>query len=166
MTERKGVTEQMAKIEMRRRLTLIGAMLLHKGEVDGLICGTWGHTALHLHYIDQVIGKRAGVTTRTCLHERPDAAGPPGVPGGHPRQLRPHGRAAGRNHRHGGRGNDALWHQAQGGAAVALQLRLQQPAQRRQDAPDAGAAAQQAPWLEVDGEMHGDVALDGKARAR
>ena len=24
---------------------------------------------------------------------------------------------------------------------------------------------QQAPWLEVDGEMHGDVALDGKARA-
>jgi malate dehydrogenase (oxaloacetate-decarboxylating)(NADP+) len=30
MTERKGVTVQMAKIEMRRRLTLIGAMLLHK----------------------------------------------------------------------------------------------------------------------------------------
>jgi malate dehydrogenase (oxaloacetate-decarboxylating)(NADP+) len=45
MTERKGVTEQMAKIEMRRRLSLIGAMLLHKGEVDGLICGTWGSTA-------------------------------------------------------------------------------------------------------------------------
>jgi malate dehydrogenase (oxaloacetate-decarboxylating)(NADP+) len=44
MTERKGVTVQMAKIEMRRRLTLIGAMLLHKGEVDGLICGTWGTT--------------------------------------------------------------------------------------------------------------------------
>ncbi len=59
MTERKGVTEPMAKIEMRRRLSLIGAMLLHKGEVDGLICGTWGHTAMHLNYIDQVIGKRA-----------------------------------------------------------------------------------------------------------
>ena len=42
MTERKGVTAQIAKIEMRRRLTLIGAMLLHKGEVDGMICGTWG----------------------------------------------------------------------------------------------------------------------------
>jgi malate dehydrogenase (oxaloacetate-decarboxylating)(NADP+) len=29
MTERKGITEQVAKIEMRRRLTLIGIMLLH-----------------------------------------------------------------------------------------------------------------------------------------
>jgi malate dehydrogenase (oxaloacetate-decarboxylating)(NADP+) len=58
MTERKGITVQMAKIEMRRRLTLIGSMLLHKGEVDGLICGTWGTTANHLHYIDQVIGRR------------------------------------------------------------------------------------------------------------
>ena len=45
MTERKGVTVQVAKIEMRRRLTLIGTMLLHKGEVDGMICGTWGTTA-------------------------------------------------------------------------------------------------------------------------
>jgi malate dehydrogenase (oxaloacetate-decarboxylating)(NADP+) len=68
MTERKGVTEQMAKIEMRRRLTLIGAMLLHKGDVDGMICGTWGTTALHLQYIDQVIGKRAAAPARrrTC----------------------------------------------------------------------------------------------------
>jgi malate dehydrogenase (oxaloacetate-decarboxylating)(NADP+) len=48
MMERKGVTAQVAKIEMRRRLTLIGAMLLHKGEVDGMICGTWGTTAMHL----------------------------------------------------------------------------------------------------------------------
>ncbi|KAF1069878.1 MAG: NADP-dependent malic enzyme [Variovorax sp.] len=59
MTERKGITVQVAKIEMRRRLTLIGAMLLHKGEVDGMICGTWGTTLIHLHYIDQVIGDLA-----------------------------------------------------------------------------------------------------------
>ncbi|RYF06003.1 MAG: NADP-dependent malic enzyme, partial [Comamonadaceae bacterium] len=44
MTERKGITVPIAKIEMRRRLALIAAMLLHKGEVDGMICGTWGHT--------------------------------------------------------------------------------------------------------------------------
>ena len=53
---------------MRRRLTLIGSMLLHKGDVDGLICGTWGTTALHLHYIDQVIGKRTSDSSDS-LHD-------------------------------------------------------------------------------------------------
>ncbi|WP_031409019.1 NADP-dependent malic enzyme [Thiomonas sp. FB-Cd] len=57
---RKGITPPFAKIEMRRRLTLISSMMVHKGEADGLICGTWGNTHLHLHYIDQVIGKSPG----------------------------------------------------------------------------------------------------------
>jgi malate dehydrogenase (oxaloacetate-decarboxylating)(NADP+) len=61
LTERNGVTAQYAKLEMRRRTTLIAAMLLKKGEADGLICGTISTTARHLHYIDQVIGRRAGV---------------------------------------------------------------------------------------------------------
>src|SRR6202140_1291305 len=61
LTERRGVTAQYAKLEMRRRTTLIAAMLLKKGEGDGLICGTISTTARHLHYIDQVIGRRADV---------------------------------------------------------------------------------------------------------
>jgi malate dehydrogenase (oxaloacetate-decarboxylating)(NADP+) len=68
MTARKGVTLQMAKIEMRRRLTLIGAMMLHKNDVDGLICGSWGTTAMHLQYIDQVIGKRRGANVYACMN--------------------------------------------------------------------------------------------------
>jgi malate dehydrogenase (oxaloacetate-decarboxylating)(NADP+) len=68
MMERRGVTVQIAKIEMRRRLTLIAGMLLHKGDVDGLICGTWGTTAHHLDYLDQVIGKREGVNTYACMN--------------------------------------------------------------------------------------------------
>jgi malate dehydrogenase (oxaloacetate-decarboxylating)(NADP+) len=60
LTARRGVSEQYAKIEMRRRLTLIGAMMMHRGEADGMICGTFGTHALHLHYVDQVIGRRAG----------------------------------------------------------------------------------------------------------
>jgi malate dehydrogenase (oxaloacetate-decarboxylating)(NADP+) len=60
LTERDGVTAQYAKLEMRRRTTLIAAMLLKKGEADGMICGTISTTARHLHYIDQVIGRRAG----------------------------------------------------------------------------------------------------------
>jgi malate dehydrogenase (oxaloacetate-decarboxylating)(NADP+) len=61
LTERAGVTVQYAKLEMRRRTTLIAAMLLKKGEADGLICGTISTTARHLRYIDQVLGRRSGV---------------------------------------------------------------------------------------------------------
>jgi len=61
LTERRGVSMQYAQIEMRRRHTLIGAMMLHKGEADGMICGTFGTYGLHLQFVDQVIGRRAGV---------------------------------------------------------------------------------------------------------
>jgi len=61
LTERKGVSPEYAKVEMRRRNTLIGAMLMHKGEADGMLCGTFGTHALHLHYVDQVIGLLPGI---------------------------------------------------------------------------------------------------------
>jgi malate dehydrogenase (oxaloacetate-decarboxylating)(NADP+) len=67
LTERNGVTAQYAKLEMRRRTTLIAAMLLKKGEADGLICGTISTTARHLHYIDRVLGKRPGVNVYGAL---------------------------------------------------------------------------------------------------
>ena len=61
LTERCGVSQDYAKIEMRRRHTLIGAMMIHRGEADGMLCGTIGAHGLHLHYVDQVIGRRPGV---------------------------------------------------------------------------------------------------------
>src|SRR5204862_3363813 len=61
LAERKGVTPEYARIEMRRRHTLIGAMMMYKGEADGMLCGTFGTHALHLQFIDQVIGLRPGV---------------------------------------------------------------------------------------------------------
>jgi len=61
LTERKGVSPDYAKVEMRRRHTLIGAMLMHKGEADGMLCGTFGNYALHLRYVDQVIGLLPGI---------------------------------------------------------------------------------------------------------
>jgi malate dehydrogenase (oxaloacetate-decarboxylating)(NADP+) len=61
LTMRKGTTVPIAKLEMRRRSTLIGAMMIHKGEADGMLCGMIGTHAAHLHFIDQVIGRRAGV---------------------------------------------------------------------------------------------------------
>ena len=61
MMERRGVSIQVAKLEMRRRLTLIGAMMIHKGEADGMICGMIGAHRSHLQYIDEVLGKAPGV---------------------------------------------------------------------------------------------------------
>ena len=61
LTQRKGVSQPYAQIEMRRRQTLIGAMMIHRGDADGMVCGTFGTYGLHLHYVDQVLGRRTGV---------------------------------------------------------------------------------------------------------
>ncbi len=68
LTERKGVSQQYAQIEMRRQLTLIGAMAVHRGEADGMLCGTYGTHAVHRHYIDQVIGRRSGVGNYAAMN--------------------------------------------------------------------------------------------------
>jgi malate dehydrogenase (oxaloacetate-decarboxylating)(NADP+) len=68
LTERRGVSVQYAKIEMRRRATAIGAMLIHKGYADGMICGTFGTHDLHLNYVDQIIGRRPGVQNYYALN--------------------------------------------------------------------------------------------------
>jgi malate dehydrogenase (oxaloacetate-decarboxylating)(NADP+) len=68
LTERKGVTESYARLEVRRRNTLIGSLMVQKGEADGLICGTIGQTGAHLHYIDQVIGHEVGAKTYGAMN--------------------------------------------------------------------------------------------------
>jgi len=164
MTERKGVTEQMAKIDMRRRLSLIASMLLHKGDVDGMICGTWGSLALHLNYVDQVVGKRAGVTTYACMnglllpdrqiflvdtHINYDPS---------PAQLAEiTTMAAEEMKRFGITPKAALLSHSNFGSSN------QPTAVKMRDTLDL--LRTQTPWLEVDGEMHGDLALDGKSRA-
>jgi len=163
MTERKGITVQIAKIEMRRRLTLIGSMMLHKGYVDGLICGTWGTTSLHLHYLDQVVGKREGVNNYACMNGLM-------LPGRQVFLVDTHVNydptaeqlaeitimAAEEMMRFGIPPKAALLSHSSFGSSnqpSALKMR------------DTLALLRvQAPWLEVDGEMHGDVALDGALR--
>ncbi|HET9340816.1 MAG TPA: NADP-dependent malic enzyme [Casimicrobiaceae bacterium] len=68
LTERRGVSQAYAKLEMRRRHTLIGAMMIHRGDADGMLCGTFGTHGLHLHYVDQVIGLRRGVKTYAAMN--------------------------------------------------------------------------------------------------
>ena len=171
MTERKGVTVQLAKIEMRRRLTLIAAMLLHKGEVDGLICGTWGGTHNHLEYIDQVIGKRAGGSPRTEQDVRVYACmNGLMLPGRQVFLVDTHVNydptaeelceitvmAAEEMLRFGLTPKAALLsHSNFGSSNQPTAIKMRRTLELLQ---------QQAPWLEADGEMHGDVALDAGAR--
>ena len=68
LTERRGTSQQFAKIEMRRRLTLIGAMMIHMGHADGMLCGMFGTHDAHRHYVDRVIGLRAGVKTWAAMN--------------------------------------------------------------------------------------------------
>jgi malate dehydrogenase (oxaloacetate-decarboxylating)(NADP+) len=68
LTQRKGVSQPYAQIEMRRRHTLIGAMMIHRGDADGMICGTFGTHGLHLCYIDQVLGRRQGVNIYAAMN--------------------------------------------------------------------------------------------------
>jgi len=68
LSQRRGVTPQYAKLEMRRRHTLIGAMMIHQGDADGLICGTYGNHQEHLRYVDQVLGLRSGFQTFAAMN--------------------------------------------------------------------------------------------------
>ncbi|MFC3615153.1 NADP-dependent malic enzyme [Lutimaribacter marinistellae] len=53
---RRGVTPDLAKAIMRTNSTAIGAIMVHRGEADSLICGTFGEYSWHLNYVTQVLG--------------------------------------------------------------------------------------------------------------
>jgi malate dehydrogenase (oxaloacetate-decarboxylating)(NADP+) len=165
MVMRKGVTEDLAKLAMRRRHTLIGAMMIHKGDADGMICGTYGTTDVHLQYIDQVLGKRAGANVYAALNfiitqerqiamvdthvnENPTAEELAEITLMAAEELERLGitpRVALLSHSNFGTSNSA--------SAKKMRAAL-------------GLIQQKAPDLEVDGEMHGDTALDSKLRAK
>jgi malate dehydrogenase (oxaloacetate-decarboxylating)(NADP+) len=165
MVMRKGITTDLAKLAMRRRHTLIGAMMIHLGDADGMICGTYGTTQVHLEYIDQVLGKRAGanvyaamnfVITQdrqlamvdTHVNENPTAAELAEITIMAAEELERFGispRVALLSHSNFGTSNSESAQKMR--ATLAL-------------------VQQKAPALEIDGEMHGDAALDSKIRAK
>ncbi len=53
---RRGITPDLARAIMRTNTTAIGAVMVHRGEADSLICGTFGEYRWHLNYIQQVLG--------------------------------------------------------------------------------------------------------------
>ncbi|MQQ09959.1 NADP-dependent malic enzyme [Epibacterium sp. SM1979] len=53
---RKGVTPDLARAIMRTNTTAIGAVMVHRGDADSLVCGTFGEFRWHLNYVTQVLG--------------------------------------------------------------------------------------------------------------
>lgn len=163
LTKRKGVTEAYAKIEMRRRNSLIGSMMIHKGHADAMICGTFGTHGLHLHYVDQVIGLREGCKTYGAMnalmlqdrqvfvvdtHVNYDPTADQIV------ELTL--MAADEMLRLGVEPKVALLsHSNFGSSNQPSALKMREALQKLREI---------APWLEVDGEMHGDCALDENVR--
>ena len=166
LTQRRGVSQQYAKIEMRRRLTLIGAMMVHMGEADGMLCGMFGTHEMHRVYVDQVIGLRKGVKiyaamnavvmpnrtifiADTYVNVDPTAEQIAEITLLAADEIRRFGITA------------------QGGAAVALELRQQRRIRRRRRCRlRSRCSICMDPELEVEGEMHGDAALDEDVRLR
>jgi malate dehydrogenase (oxaloacetate-decarboxylating)(NADP+) len=163
MMSRKGITTQMAKLEMRRRTTLIGSMMVNKGEADGMICGTVSTTHRHLHFIDQVIGKKPGAKVYAAMnalvlpnrqiflvdtHVNVDPT---------PAELAEITiMAAEEVRRFGIEPKVALVSHSNFGSSNAP------TAQKMRDTLEI--LRERAPELQVDGEMHGDVALDANLR--
>ena len=160
LTRRKGITEQYAKLEMRRRHTLIGSMMIRKGDADGMICGTYGTTDLHLKYIEQVLGKRDGVNVYaamnalilpdrqvvlvdTHVNENPTASQLAEITILAAEEMRRFGvmpRVALLSHSNFGTSNSESARKMREVLAIVREL---------------------SPDLEIDGEMHGDTALNG-----
>ena len=164
LTERKGVSESFAKLETRRRNTLIGSLMISKGMADGMICGTIGNPATHLKYIDEVVGQEPGANVYgamsglilpgrqvflvdTHINIDPSAQELSELTLMAAREMRKLGlvpKVALLSHSNFGSSN----------APSAVKMREVLSLVQKAD-----------PSLEVDGEMHGDSALDASIRA-
>jgi malate dehydrogenase (oxaloacetate-decarboxylating)(NADP+) len=165
LTQRKGVSQEYAKIEVRRRLTLIGALLVHRGHADGMLCGTFGVFETHRQYIDQVIGLRKGVKVYAAMNAvmLPERtifiadtyvnADPTAEQVAEIALL-----AAEEIRRFGITPKVALLSHSSFGTSAHPQARKMQAALALVNAMD--------PELEAEGEMHGDAALDEEVRMR
>ncbi|MBR8254083.1 NADP-dependent malic enzyme [Burkholderia ambifaria] len=162
---RDGISKEMARVEMRRRLTLIGAMMVRLGDADGMICGTVGEYHNHLRFVDEVIGRKPDASTYaamnilllnqrtvalvdTHVNDNPDAE-----------QIAEFTIAAARQMEWLNLTPKAalLSRSNFGSGSAASGVKMRQALE---------IIRAQAPDIEADGEMHGDCALDEGLRAR
>ena len=163
LMSRDGVTPDLAKAKMRRDTTLIGIMLLRRGDADAMVCGTFGSYDYHLKQVADVIGlapgakqfaamnlllltKRMLAITDTYVNESPSAEEVAEIARMAADELR----------RFGIEPNVALLSHSSFGSSSSASARKMRRACEilRETSPD----------LNVDGEMHGDAALSEEIR--
>jgi malate dehydrogenase (oxaloacetate-decarboxylating)(NADP+) len=160
---RQGVTPEFAKQRVRTDHTLIGAMLLRRGDVDAMLCGIQGRGQDHLHHVRDVIGLESGAhcfaamnmlllpgytlfLTDTYINEDPD-----------PEQLAEITlMAANEVRRFGIVPKVALLSHSNFGSVKSMSAKKMAAARE--------LIAAREPDLEMDGEMHGDAALSQAIR--
>ena len=165
LTQRMGVSQQYAKIEMRSKQTLIGAMMIHMGDADGMLCGMFGTHGLHRHYVDQVIGFRKGVKVCAAMNAVIMQSRTIFIADTYvnvdpmPEQIAEITLlAADEIRRFGITPKVALLSHSSFGSSAHPQAKKMQAALALLNLMD--------PELEVEGEMHGDAALDEAIRLR
>jgi malate dehydrogenase (oxaloacetate-decarboxylating)(NADP+) len=163
--ERKGVSADFARREVRRRASLFGAMMVHMGDADGLICGTFGRHAVHRQYVENVIGLAPGVRNlyamsllvlpdRTLFIADTYISHDPSADQLADMTLL----AADEVRRFGVTPRVALLsHSSFGSDDTPTALKMREALRLLRE---------RAPRLEVEGEMHGDAALDEHIRQR
>ncbi|MGS1115815.1 NADP-dependent malic enzyme [Castellaniella sp. UC4442_H9] len=65
---REGVTPDIAKAMVRKHNSLIGVMLLQRGDADAMLCGVASRFDNQLKYVDQVIGLKPGARTFAAMN--------------------------------------------------------------------------------------------------
>jgi malate dehydrogenase (oxaloacetate-decarboxylating)(NADP+) len=159
---REGVTPDIAKSMIRKHNTLIGAMLLRRGDADAMLCGVASKYDNQLKYVEEVIGRKPGETlaalnvlmlpgqtlfvTDTHVNENPSAEEVANITI----------QAANEMQRFGVVPKIALLSHSNFGSRVTESSRKMAQARH--------LVEQRAPELEVDGEMHADAALSQKIR--
>ena len=53
--QRRGITPDLARTILRTNTTAIGAIMVHRGEAESLICGSFGQYLWHLNYVEQIL---------------------------------------------------------------------------------------------------------------
>ncbi|HRP66289.1 MAG TPA: NADP-dependent malic enzyme [Thauera sp.] len=163
LMSRDGVTPDVAKARVRRDTTLIGVMLLRRGDADAMVCGTVGTYDYHLKQVRDVIGlapgakqfaamnllllsKRMLAITDTYVNESPSAEEVAEIARMAADELR----------RFGIEPSLALLSHSNFGSSNSASARKMRRACEILHAT--------APDLNVDGEMHGDAALSQEIR--